>query len=85
MAKQADAVLKSGHSIPWFRARFLRREAEGYARGKNGHWQYRDMIVPVGRDPGRLESVRQDAKRAAFGAIRGPNEQLERDAPKGRK
>ena len=62
---EADAVLFSGRSVPWLRARFAGWEREGVARwsvrGKRER-QYLQIILPRRVD---LDAVRGDATREA--------------------
>jgi hypothetical protein len=62
---EPDAVLYSGHAVPWLRARFNAWEREGLARwsvrGKRER-QYLQCILPRRAD---LDAVRADAAREA--------------------
>lgn len=62
---EADAIIRSNHRRPWFRARFAAWERQGLARyspTNKRERQYCLLIVPAS---GNLDAVRADAKRAA--------------------
>lgn len=62
---ESDAVLYSGHSVPWLRQRFMTWEREGLARwslrGRRER-QYLQCILPRRAD---LDAIRADATREA--------------------
>lgn len=63
---EADAMLRSGHTRAWLRARFAGWERQGHARkDARGLRSYRECVVPAKVD---LDAVRADAARTARGA-----------------
>lgn len=62
---EGDAVLHSGHTVAWLRARFARWEREGHARRtRHGKREYRETALPRRVD---VDAVRADAARTARG------------------
>lgn len=64
---EPEAMIRSGHKLPWFRARFAEWERQGHARWNprnRKERQYRLLIVPLAHD---IDAVRAAARRAAQG------------------
>jgi hypothetical protein len=62
---EADAVIRSNHRVPWFRARFAAWERQGLARFAPTNRRQRQYCLLVVPAAGNLDAVRADAKRAA--------------------